>query len=212
MKKWSWVACLLLLPSLAWAQAPIEITPRVGWQYGGTQTYSNYYGYAPGDFHANSAMNYGGTVSFALREGYALELDYSYQKTDLLLRPNASPAIKLGDLSTHYIHVYGTRFVPVRPEKFDAIVMGGFGATAFSVPSFNARWLTSFGLGLGGRFYMGERLALRVQTRFLLPIQWSNSQFYFGSGGGTVTTGGSSTLIQGDASVGLTFMLGGGQY
>lgn len=210
MKKRFCIGCLLLLPSLAWAQHPMEITAHGGWQYGGTQTYSNYYGYSPGDFHANANVNYGGTLTFLLREGYGVEIDYTYQKTDLMLRPTGVPAIKLGDLSTHYIHLYGTRTVPVRPDKFDAIIMGGFGATGYSVPGFNARWLTSFGLGLGGKLHMNDRLALRLQTRFLLPIQWSNSQFYFGTGGGTITVGGSSTLIQGDTSLGLVFKLGGG--
>lgn len=208
MKRSWWLASLLLLPSLAWAQHPMEITAHGGWQYGGTQSYSDYYGYSPGDFHVNANVNYGGMLSFMLREGYAVEIDYTYQGTDLVLRPGAASQIKIGDLSTHYIQLYGTRVIPIRPEKIDGFVMGGFGATGFSLPGFNSRWLTSFGLGLGGKLHVNERTALRLQTRILVPIQWANSQFYFGSGGATITTGGSSTLIQGDVSLGLTFKLG----
>lgn len=209
MRFW-WALVLMLLPSFAWAQqqGDSELTGTVGWQYGGTQDYVTYSGYGYGDFHANAALNYGGTLSHFIRDDYALEITYNYQKTDLVVRPVGFPATKLGDLSTHYIQLYGTRYVPVRPDKMDAFLMGGVGATGYSVAGYQSRWVTSFGIGGGVRIHASERMAVRLQTRLLIPIQWSNTGFYFGTGGANITVGGGSTLVQGDLSLGLVVKLG----
>jgi len=201
----------MLLPGLAWAQeqGTSELTASVGWQYGGTQDFVSYTGYSYGDFHANAAMNFGGTLSHFIRDYYAIEIVYNYQKTDLVVRPVGFPDTKIGDLSTHYIQLYGNRYVPVRPEKVDAFLMGGVGATGYSVQGYQSRWVTSFGVGGGLRIRTSERMALRLQTRMLIPIQWSNTGFYFGTGGANITVGGGSTLIQGDVSLGLVMKLGG---
>jgi len=206
-----WIVALLLLPSLAWAQSrgQSELTGQVGWQYGGTQDYVAYSGYSAGDFHANAALNFGGLLSHFVQDYYAIEIGYSYQKTDLMVRPIGFKDVKVGDLSTHYIQLYGTRYVPVRPDKADAFVMAGLGATGYSVPGFNSRWLTSFAIGGGVKFHFNEKAGLRLQTRLLLPVQWSSGGFYFGSGGAQVTVGGSSTLVQGDVSLGLVMKFGG---
>lgn len=204
------VLSLVLLPGIAWAQekGDSEITGVVGWQYGGTQDFVSYTGYSAGDFHANAAVNYGGTLSHFIQDAYAIEIAYTYQKTDLIVRPLNVAGVKIGDLSTHYIQLYGARYVPVRPDKVDAFLMGGVGATCYSVPGFQSRWVTSFGVGGGFRFNTSERVAVRLQTRILIPIQWANTGFYFGSGGANITVGGSSTLIQGDTSLGLVVKLG----
>src|SRR5262245_57332998 len=119
------VVAVLLLPSLAWAQTrgQSELTGQVGWQYGGTQDYVAYSGYSAGDFHANAALNFGGLLSHYVQDYYAIEIGYSYQKTDLMVRPTGFKDTKVGDLSTHYIQLYGTRYVPVRSDKADAFVM-----------------------------------------------------------------------------------------
>ena len=211
--KFGWVVGLMLLPCLAWAQeqGSSELTATVGWQYGGTQDYVTYSGYGYGDFHANAAVDFGGTLSYFIRESYALEIVYTYQKTDLVIQPIGAPDTKLGDLSTHYIQLYGTRYVPVRPDKVDAFLMGGVGATSYSVQGFQSRWVTSFGIGGGLKVHTSDRTALRLQTRLLIPIQWSNTGFYFGTGGANITVGGSSTLLQGDVSLGLVVKLGHGE-
>src|SRR5262245_53048950 len=119
------IVALLVLPSLAWAQGrgESELTGSVGWQYGGTQDYVAYTGYSAGDFHANANINYGGLLSHFVQDYYAVEVGYSYQKTDLMIRPIGFPDQKLGDLTCQYIQVYGTRYVPVRPDRADAFVM-----------------------------------------------------------------------------------------
>lgn len=209
MCKWM-IAVLLLLPSAAWAQhaGDKEITGQIGWQYGGTQDFVNSLGFAVGDFHANANLNYGGMFTFFPRDYYAIEIQYSYQSTDLIARPSGAPNFKLGDMATQYIHLYGTRDVPFEAGRVDGFAMGGLGATVYSADGYDTRWLFSVGAGVGAKIHMNERTALRLQTRLLFPVQWSGTGFYFGSGGAGISVGGGSTLIQGDVSLGLVIKLG----
>jgi hypothetical protein len=39
-------------------------------------------------------------------------------------------------------------------------------------------------------------------------MQWTSGGIYFGSGGSGLTLSGGSAIAQGDASLGITFMLG----
>ena len=211
MRTLSILVALALLPTAAWAQhqGEKEITPQIGWQYGGTQEYSSYPGYAAGDFHANANLNYGGMLSIFIRDYYAIEFAYSYQSTDLLIRPNGFPDTKIADLAAQYIHLYGTRVIPTQGGKTDLFAMGGFGATTFSAGSpYESRWLFSFGAGIGAKVHMNPKTSLRLQTRLLIPIQWGSAGFYFGTGGSGIDVGGGSSIVQGDVSLGLAIKLG----
>ena len=210
MKKWL-IVCLLLVPSASWAQhvGDKELTGQIGYQYWGTQTFVNSFGYPAGDVHVNAALTYGGLLSLFIRDYYAAEIQYSYSTGDLIARPEGPFGdTKIADLATQYIQVYGTRFVPVKPDKMDAFVMGGLGATGYSASGFDSRWLFSFGVGLGLKIHTNEKMSIRIQQRFLVPVQWGEGGFYFGTGGAGVSVGGGSSIIQGDTSLGLVLKLG----
>jgi hypothetical protein len=210
MRTWLTLVGALLLPAAAGAQmvGDKEITPQVGWQWGGTQEYSNYVGYPAGDFHSNAALNYGGTLSIYIRDYYAAEISYSYQSTDLILRPNGQIETSLGTMASQYMQLQGLRVLPVKPDKVDVIGIGGLGAAVFSAEGFDSRWLFAMTAGIGAKFHMNEKTSLRLQSRLLLPIQWGESGFYFGTGGSGISVGGGSTLVQGDVSLGLSMKLG----
>lgn len=199
---------VLLIPAAAHAQYKIELTPQIGWQYGGTQEYSAYPGYSSGDFHANANLNYGGTLSIYMRPGYAAEITYSYQGTDLLLRPNNQSDVNLGNMASQYILLQGMRVVPLQSGTMELIALGGFGTAVFSSEGYDSRWLTAFAAGGGLRKKMNERSAIRLQARLLVPIQWSSTGFYFGSGGSGISVSGGSSIIQGDVSLGVSVALG----
>ena len=214
---------LLLLLSLAPAvasaqmQGDKELTGYFGWQYGGTQEYvTSYYTFPSGDFHANANINYGGSLTVFIKDYYGAELMYTYQGTDLLIRPATAPSTTIGDLTTHYMHIYGVRTVPVQPGKTDAYVLGGLGATVYDLKAdsrltqddFDSRWLFSFGMGVGVKIHTSEKVAIKLQTRLLIPVQWTSAGFYFGSGGSGISVGGGSSIAQGDVSLGLTAKLG----
>jgi hypothetical protein len=200
------VAALLAVPGIASAQA--KLTPLAGWQWGGTLEFIS------GDIHINSAASYGGAISVPVRPGYMAEVMYTYQAADVIARPNSGlPDFDLFDLGTHYIQVNGMRYIERPGSKVMPFVVGGLGTTIFdpgksTFGSFDTQWLFSMSIGGGFLIQTSDRVALRLQSRFLLPVNWASGGLYFGSGGGGFTVSGGSAMPQGDAHLGLTINLG----
>lgn len=204
-------AVLLLIPAVSQAQrrGDKELTGQIGWLWGGTQEYTTaYLGYPAGSFHANANVNYGGALTFFQQDGLATEIAYSYQSTDLMIRPTGLKEQKIADLATQYIHINGLRLVPMN-ERTEGYVLGGLGTTVYSATGYSSKWLFSIAAGLGARVHINERMLLRLQTRILIPMNFDYGSAYFGSGGAAVSVGGGTAIVQGDASVGLTMKLGG---
>ena len=173
--RWLPMLLLMTLPAAAWAQhaGDRQLTGQVGWQWGGTQTYSTYSAYPAGDVHAEAAVNYGGTFTAFVREGEALEIAYSYQPTDLILRPNGIPSFKIADLACHTLHLNGLRALPAGGGKVEPYVLGGLGTTVFSAQGYTSRWLFSIAAnlcrGLGAQEARRGELLAAAQLSLDLP-------------------------------------------
>lgn len=201
---------LALLPAAALAQrrGDKELTGQVGWMWGGTQVYNSVYlTFPPGDVHANANVTYGGALTYYQYDYLGYEIAYNYQYTDLIIRPNGLPQTKLTNLTTQYIQINGLKMKPLNP-KAEGYVLGGLGTTVYSVPYYNSQWLFSIGAGLGVRLHLNSRTALRLQTRVLVPMRFTYGSFYFGSGGSGVSVGGGTAIVQGEATAGISFLLG----
>jgi hypothetical protein len=209
------LAFVIMIAPRAHAQGrETMITPMIGYQWGGTVHYTDPYGfYSAGDVHANAAMSYGGALTVGIRPGYWGEINYMYQHTDLIVRPAYSPNFKLADLGTHYIQLSGLRALRPPGGPVTPFVIGGMGMTVYSPSNvsyhgLNSQYLFSISLGGGIIKDINPKTSLRLQARFLMPIQWTSGGVYFGTGGSGLTISGGSTIAQGDASLGLTFKLG----
>ncbi|MGH7741420.1 MAG: outer membrane beta-barrel protein [Candidatus Eiseniibacteriota bacterium] len=201
---------LLCLPATAGAQlrGDRELTGQVGWMWGGTQEYTSSYQSLPlGDVHANANLTYGGALTYYEHNYLGYEFAYNYQSTDLIIRPRGYPEQKLTDLTTQYLQINGLRLSPMSP-KAEGIVLGGLGATVYSAKGYSSAWLFSLGVGVGARIHLNSRTALRLQTRVLIPMRFDTGSFYFGSNGSSVSVSGGTAIIQGEATAGLSIMLG----
>ena len=206
-------AAVLATPGAARAAgALLEVTPMVGWQWGGTLDYS-----AGGDVHVNAALNYGGALGVMIRPMEWGEVSYTYQSSEVIARPAAGPEFKAFDLGTHYIQASGGRYImpPDSSRRVNPFVIGGLGMTIFSpgtasVPiSVDTQYLFSVSAGGGLRVAINEKLDLRLQARFLLPMNFTEGSFYFGSGGAAVGLSGGTFLPQGEATIAVTIKNGG---
>ena len=194
------------------AGAVLEVTPMVGWQWGGTLDYGS-----GGDIHVNAALNYGGALGVMINPMEWGEVSYTYQSSEVFARPAAAPEFKAFDLGTHYIQAAGGRYVmpPDPARKAHPYLIGGLGMTIFSPGSASApiqvdtQYLFSISAGAGVRVVMSEKLDLRLQTRLLLPMNFSEGSFYFGSGGAAVGLSGGTFLPQGEATIAVTIKNGG---
>lgn len=206
---------LMCLPAAAGAQlrGDRELTGQVGWMWGGTQDYTTSYAtftgpsYPLGDVHANANLTYGGALTYYEQNYFGYEFAYNYQSTDLMIRPRGYPEAKLTDLTTQYFQINGLRLTPVNP-KAEAFVLGGLGATLYSAQGYTSAWLFSIGAGVGARVHMNSRTSLRLQTRILIPMRFTTGSFYFGSNGSSVSVGGGTAIVQGEATAGLSILLG----
>jgi opacity protein-like surface antigen len=201
----------LLLPAAAQAQrrGDRELTGQIGWMWGGTQDYnSNYYSFPPGDVHANANLTYGGALTYYQQDYLGTEIAYNYQSTDLMIRPQGLREQKLTDLTTQYIQINGLRLSPMNPKAM-GFVLGGLGTTIYSAKGYTSQWLFSIAAGLGVRVQMNPRTALRLQTRLLVPMRFTSGSFYFGSNGSSVSVGGGTAIVQGEATAGISILLGG---
>jgi hypothetical protein len=220
----AWLALAVLALTLAGAPGAFAqgretmLTPTIGWQWGGTVNYTDPYGfYTGGSIHVNAAMSYGGALTVGIRPGYWGEINYMYQGSELRVRPSVGQDFKLCNLGTHYIQLSGLRALRPPGEKATPFVIGGLGMTVYSPGSsslsapygqLNSQYLFSVSLGGGAMVNLNPKTSLRLQARFLLPMQWTSGGIYFGSGGSGLTLSGGSAIAQGDASLGITFKLG----
>jgi len=78
----------------------------------------------------------------------------------------------------------------------------------FTSDNFNDNWFTC-GLGGGLKYYLNDRLGIRLQARILLPMQFGGIGLGCGTGGcgGGVST--YTTTIQGDFTGGVILKMGG---
>ena len=204
------------------ASKPLELTPTIGWQWGGTLDGYEQNGITlGGDVHVNAALNYGGAIGMEIRPGEWAELGYSYQSSEVIVRPAGKPSFKVSNLGTHYIQASGARnLIPHGEGKAYPYVMGGLGMAIFSpgpisvsadVPAtthVGTQYLFAMSAGGGIRVKMNEKADLRLQARLLLPVNWASGGLYFGTGGAGVGVSGGSFMPQGEATLGLTFKLG----
>ena len=210
MRRWMGLVVLVLcVPAAAFASSPGDkmLTGQIGYQWGGTQEFGSTPAYPfGGSIHTDAAMNFGGALGICPKPFYVVEFAYSYQGTDLIIRPDGQPSTNAGNVASQYYMLHGVREVPPQ-GKATPFVFGGMGAATFSGFG-NSRWYFAFDFGGGASVAMNEKTSLRLQVRGMVPVQWASSGIYFGTGGAGLGVGGSSSIIQGDATVGLTFQLG----
>ena len=74
--------------------------------------------------------------------------------------------------------------------------------------NFSENWFT-VGIGGGLKYYLSEKIGIRLQARLFLPMQFAGVGFGCGSYGCGSGVSGYATTIQGDFTGGLILKLGG---
>jgi len=201
------LTALLTATMASSAGAQAMLTPMVGWQWGGTLDFVS------GDVHIEAATSYGGALSFPVRPGYMGELMYTYQASEVTARPNVGPSFKLFDMSTQYFQINGVRSLGYGDSKATPFVLGGLGMTVFSpgessLGNFDTQFLFSITAGGGVMVQASDKMAIRLQARFLLPMNYTSGGAYFGTGGSGFSVSGGTAMPQGDAHLGVVIKLG----
>lgn len=202
---------LLIVTGPAWAQHRAEVTPFVGYVFG------NSVNTGLGKVGVAGEMNYGVLVDVNVRPGGQLELSYARQDTRFTLEPFTGVKRDLTDVAVNYFQIGGLGYIEQgQAQPFMSFTVG---ATWYDpkqstiedgegrVIQVSDEWRFSMILGLGAKYFMAERIGLRVQGRLYATFLDSGGGVFCGFGGCSLGLFGAG-VIQGDFSGGVTIAIG----
>lgn len=164
-----------------------------------------------GQLNIYSNPNYGAGISFEVERGIQAEVFWIGQQTPVELKSYAGLTQPLFDVGIHYFQAGAIyEFRQTKAQKAFPFTSFSLGATLFSPvdSDFSEEWRFSITFGGGGKFYISDRVGLRLQARMLLPINFNSVGMWCRSGGCSVGVSSWATLIQADFTGGIFIRLG----
>ena len=204
------IFAVLLMVSTTNAQK-IEITPMVGYMFGGSVNFIE------GKLKIKDNLSYGGMMSVKIDRDVAVEFSYARMDTRAEWRPGYIYAPDYPNLNFN-VNVNYMTIGAVRDVEVNEHVVG-FGTLALGAAYFNPTdsrikdvWRFAGSLAAGVKLYITDRIGIRLQGRLLLPMYFAGGGAYcgVGTGGSSCGLGVSTTsvILQGDLSGGLIIRLG----
>lgn len=191
----------LTLLSVSTNSYPVEITPILGYRGGGEVVDAS----NDKKHTIESSEVYGLILSFPYEYGKTIEVYYSHQDSALNSINVSAPTLTGTTnipLTIDYLHVGGT--APISEQKdLQTFVSGGLGFTYLS-PDFTGAqsdMRASLSIGIGLKWPMTERVALRLETRGLATM-FDNNSAILCSGGCTIQVSG-NFFFQAEVLAGL---------
>ena len=188
----------------------IELTPYVGYMWGGKERYAN------GEFRIDGGLTYGLMAGKEIRPGTVVEFSWNALNTKgrTVLWNDVGDDEDI-DVNVNYFLIQGQQLWETGSDVVEPFGMLGVGAAWFSgtknsgVGAGNTDdvWSFAMSLGLGLKAHLSDRIAIRAQGRLLMPLAFGGLGFGCGIGTGGGGCGGGvtaySTLLQGDVGGGL---------
>lgn len=192
------LCCLLFLaPGFAAAQAEtarprFEVMPAAGYTLGGSFETTN-----GADVDLDSAASF--ALSLRMRPNYEQEWELFYSRQASGVPGSAAGGTPAFDVEVEYLQLGGS-FFPTRRD-YAPYVVGGLGFTRFKPEGagLGERSKFSLSLGLGIRFPLSERFALRLEGRGFLTFVDTDTAFFCSSdaaGGACLIEASGSTVLQ----------------
>jgi hypothetical protein len=195
------VLCLAVAAPLA-AQSGIEITPTIGYRFGGTINNDD------GRFSASDNLAWGATFGYRVKADGLVELVYSRQPTTIRFNPDTSANFVVGDAAIEYLQLGGALEFGHNPntKPFFALTLGGT-HYAPQNPDLLGEWVFSWGAALGLKTYLNQHIGLRAQARLWMSTLNSDTQFWCTLPGGCVIHASNGVFFtQGEVSGGVMFV------
>jgi len=197
------IALLALAVSLpAAAGGSIEITPYVGYAFGGELT-----DYWTGDrYRLQDSENFGVSLDIAVdpHDDTWIQLRWSHQESELR---TTIPELGRMDIDLDYFHIGGLREFEGKNDNVIPFAGGTLGATHFNPEAGGLSSATRFSMGLGGgvKLMSNGPIGVRLEARILGTYFDSSAAFLCGSPGGCAFGISGNLLVQGEVTIGLIF-------
>lgn len=205
MKQKIFVTVLIVLCSvyIGYTQK-VEIMPYSSFQWGGKVKFYD------GEVKFHESANYGIAMNINTPKGTAVQLEYMRQPTAIDVREYGTI---IDRLDTYDVNMDWYQLGMLKQLPMGKVVP--FAGITAGVVHFNARTnevddQVRFSLTgqLGLKYFITDKIGIKMHVRMLMPVQWGGFGFYFGSGGSGTTVSAGSEVIQGDVGGGLIFRLG----
>lgn len=172
------------------------------------------------DIKVSDKGNYGAAIGYYIREEMLVQFEWNHTDNSATFREYNLDG-SLGDiynvplrlnyymLGFNYLVTYNEPIVP-----YGIVNLGILSAQSDPYSNVSGNSNTYFAAGLGGglRYYVSDRIGIKLQARLLLPMQFGGVGFGCGIGtGGAGCGAGVSTytnIIQGDFTGGIVLKLG----
>jgi opacity protein-like surface antigen len=195
-------------PPPAYAAAPpphrLELVGLVGYHM------SSDLNYATGFADIDSSVSYGAALRTLVGPGRTAELSWVYAPTTAHFNRYGSGRIGDASLGIHYFQIGGQN--SFRRDRLEPYFGGSLGAALFQLGGLNVNgvtvqssdiWRFAFTFGLGTKIWLAPNVALQLDARMLLPVWFSSSSVYVGTGGAGFGVSGGIPVIEGNFTGGL---------
>ncbi len=198
---------LLLLCTVIFLSQPIVAQPSITLEAFGGWLWTSRAGYTGNEFIVDDEGNYGARIGVQPNDAILVEFEYNHTDTRITGNNFVSGNVS-EDVSMDYYMLGINKHMAEGPAiPYGLLNLGVMNMKGKTI-NFSENWFT-VGLGGGLKYYLNDKIGIRLQARLLLPMQFGGIGIGCGTGGcgGGVST--YTTTIQGDFTGGVILKLGG---
>ncbi len=158
--------------------------------------------------------NYGARIGFGIRDSRGLEFEWNHTETTVrYYNWDTNTQDQTGVIMNYYMLGFVQEVPTDKVQPYGLFNLGVLNVNPATSGYSSFNYFT-VGLGGGLKYYFSDHVGIRLQARFLMPMQFSGLGFGCGIGTGGANCGAGvysySNLFQGDFTGGLIIKFGGG--
>ena len=182
----------------------LEITPYAGYMWGGDlRVYT-------GELRGSDGTNFGLSIDYKVAPGTYFEAFWFIQSGTMNYKEYGQweDQTFVSDLTTNYFHIGILREMN-EDKKFRPFGTFTLGTTIFDPKDsfYSSEWRFSLSLGAGAKYYFSDRIGLRIQGRFMMPMYFSGSGIWCSTGNCSYGVAATTIIAQADVTGGLIIVL-----
>jgi hypothetical protein len=196
-------ALLLVAPALARAQT-IEVTPLVGYRFGGSVDATGFDDTDPeARFEVDDSASFGAHLGYRIGDG-EIELVYARQNSRLQTS-DLFAGVAVFDIALETWQLGGNYYFGEDGGRVRPFVGVGLGLTRMlpEPPGLSDETRFSASFGAGAKLWLGRHFGLRLEARGFFTVLDSDSVTFCGAGTCLVRVGDSQVISQADLRAGV---------